>query len=177
MSMCFSMQYFQNRRLSKWRRWITGRDSPCVSTLSLATKSCRSLSPSLRRRSTCSSGASTATRSSTSSTSSARYVGAKNGDNDITDYGLLFFWFTVNNYNNFSGILLFLKLPYRGNFHLLHNFVHVRRLPPLDKPDIFCIYIFLYIFFLNLNQAIVPYQLSWTLTFRVSTSRQTSSIA
>ena len=37
---------------------------------------------------------------------------------------------------------------------------------------------FIYIFFLNLNlnQARGPYQLSWTLTFRVSTFRQTSSI-
>ena len=44
--------------------------------------------------------------------------------------------------------LLFLKLPYRGNFRLLHNFVHVVLPLPLpvpvhlDKPGIFLYYIF-----------------------------------
>ena len=34
---------------------------------------------------------------------------------------------------------MFLKLPYKGNFRLLHNFVHVVH---LDKPEIFLYYIF-----------------------------------
>ena len=51
-----------------------------------------------------------------------------------------------------STTFLLLKLPYRGNFRLLHNFVHVvlplLLVPPLDKLEMF-LYIFI-LFFLNI---------------------------
>ena len=65
----FYQEDFQNQRLLKWRRCLTGLASLCDSALSLRRR-CRRL----RMMSTSSSGENTATRSSTSSTSCVRYV-------------------------------------------------------------------------------------------------------
>ena len=67
----------------------------------------------------------------------------------------------------FKLCVVIFKFACMGKFLWSYRFVHILPVLPLDKPAILDWLNLI----LNLNQARGPYQLSWTLTFRVSTSK------